>query len=156
MRGNTIHSSLQFQGWKSWDLRKSPEPGEEEGSLMRDIMEGASHIILNVHFQRWRVGKKITKHVVTVPSRCEFLKRLQISTPFVSYCHRMQRPRSVVIWSNLQECYGYIYSESKMLLNIPFKMDSNSLMSWIHVLGEDTKEAGREPVSLHSGFSQKN
>lgn len=59
MRGNKIHSSLQFQGWRSWDLKKVQSLDEEERSLMRDIMEGASHIILYVHFEQGRAEKKM-------------------------------------------------------------------------------------------------
>lgn len=45
MRGNKIHSSLQFQGWRSWDLRKVQSLVREERSLMRDIIEGGSSMI---------------------------------------------------------------------------------------------------------------
>lgn len=42
MRGDKIHSSLQFQGWRSWDLRKDQRLTRGESSLMRDIREGGS------------------------------------------------------------------------------------------------------------------
>lgn len=42
MRGDKIHSSLQFQGWRSWDLREAQRLTQGERSLMRDIREGGS------------------------------------------------------------------------------------------------------------------
>lgn len=39
MRGDKIHSSLQFQGWWSWDFRKDLRLTRGERSLMRDIRQ---------------------------------------------------------------------------------------------------------------------
>lgn len=80
MRGDKIHSSLQFQGWRSWDLRKVQRLIREERSLMRDIIEGgSSNISVCVC-----VCRQNTKHALTVPSRCESLYGAQISTWYVS------------------------------------------------------------------------
>lgn len=40
MRGDKIHSSLQFQAWSSWDLRKDKRQTWGWRSLMRDIYRG--------------------------------------------------------------------------------------------------------------------
>lgn len=45
MRGDKIHSSLQFQGWRSCDLRKVQRLMREERSLMRDIIGDGSSTI---------------------------------------------------------------------------------------------------------------
>lgn len=45
MRGDKIHSSLQFQGWRSWDLQKVQRLMWGKRSLLRDIIEvGSSDI----------------------------------------------------------------------------------------------------------------
>lgn len=42
MRGDKIHSSLQFQGWRSRDLRQDQRLTRGARSLMRDIRGGGS------------------------------------------------------------------------------------------------------------------
>lgn len=94
---------------------------------MRDIMEGGSHIILYVHFQQGK--KKNAKHVLNVPSRCEFLKRAQISTPCVSLIATVCNDLAATSFEAIHRSIMDIYSESEKLLNIPFKVDFNNMMS---------------------------
>lgn len=114
MRGNKIHSSLQFQGWKSWDLRKSPESGRRRETLNeRHYGRRQPHYTICALPAGAGRKKKNAKHVLNVPSRCEFLKRAQISTPCVSLIATVCNDLAASSFEAIHRSIMDIYSESE-------------------------------------------
>lgn len=114
MRGNKIHSSLQFQGWRNWDLRKGPESGRR-----REILNERHYGRRKPHYTRALpagvCGEKNAKHVLTVPSRCESLKRAQISTPCVFLIATVCKDLAASSLGAIHRSITDIYGESKRL-----------------------------------------
>lgn len=129
MRGNKIHSSLQFQGWRSWDLRKGPESRRR-----REILNERHYGRRKPHYTICPLPagasrEKNPKHVLSVHGRCEFLKRAEISTPWVSLIATVCKDLAALWFGAIHRSITDIHSESKRLLNIPFKVGFNNMMS---------------------------
>lgn len=105
----------------------------------------------------WGGGWGGAKHVLTVPSRCEFSwASSDFHTLRLSYCHRKLRPRSVGVRSNSQEYYEYIQTTNKKAFKHTVqKIDSKSWMSRPHILGEDTRTQVESLFRCTQGFSEK-
>lgn len=98
MRGNKIHSSLQFQGWRSWDLRKGPESG-----WRREVLNERHYGRRKPHYTicALRAGAGRKKKCKAC-SNC--VQQVGISwasldsyTLRLFYCHRMQRPCPTIV-----------------------------------------------------------
>lgn len=103
MRGDKIHSSLQFQGWRSWDLRKVQRLIREERSLMRDIIEGGSSnisvcvcVLGRTQSMRW-----LCPAGVNLFMELRFPHDMSLSSPSYAKTH------CVLFLNNSQEHYGY-------------------------------------------------
>lgn len=80
MRGNKIHSSLQFQGWRNWDLRKGPESGRR-----REILNERHYGRRKPHYTRalpaGACGEKTQSMFWLCPAGVNLLSELRFPHP---------------------------------------------------------------------------
>lgn len=125
MRGDKIHSSLQFQGWRSRDLKKVQRLMWGKRSLLRDIMEdGSSNIRICECVHTGVCERMNTKDVLIHPACMNLFEELRfphnrslLSLSYTKSC-------SVLFLNNSQEYYRYgprmLWKCSKWILMVDF------------------------------------
>lgn len=108
MRGDKIHSSLQFQGWRSRDLKKVQRLMWGKRSLLRDIMEdGSSNISVCERVHTGVCDWKNMKDMLMHPAGMNLFEGLRFPHNRSLLSSSYTKSRSVLFLNNSQEYYRY-------------------------------------------------
>ena len=108
MRGDKIHSSLQFQGWRSRDLKKVQRLMRGKRSLPRDIMEdGSSNISVCECVCTGVCERKNTKDMLMHPAGMNLFEGLRFPHNRSLLSSSYTKSRLGLCLNNSQKCSRY-------------------------------------------------